>query len=233
MEKRKKRILKLIVIASLAFAGGYVNMISLLSHFKYSISHLTGNISRLAETLSLKDYNEFFVYGALILSFFLGAIASGIILGDDEFKFKKKYGQVLMFMSILLYISVKLLQKDYELGLHMAGFVCGIQNGLIFKFEGALVRTTHLTGTVTDLGVMIGNLLKRNFVEKWTIILNLILIFSFFLGGVLGTVNFQYRGIKSLNLAGLIYLTMGIMYYLYSSKEDINISSSETVKDNL
>lgn len=213
MEKRKKRILKLFVVSTLATVGGYINMVALLSQFEYSISHLTGNVTRLAQNLSLGNYGDFYIFLSLILAFLVGGIISGYFVGYDEFRFRKKYGQVLIIMSFLLVIATNLLIKEKKIGLYLASFVCGMQNGLIFKFEGALVRTTHLTGTITDFGVMCGNYLRDKTGDKWKFLLNLLLIFSFILGGVLGVEVFRLLKIRSLNLASIIYFIMGSIYY--------------------
>ncbi len=221
MEKRKKRILKLIVVSTLATVGGYINMVALLSQFEYSISHLTGNISRLAQSLSQGDYYSFYIFLSIVMAFFLGSMVSGLIIGFDEFKFRRKYGQVLIGMSILLIFATLLLTKEMKLGLYLASFICGMQNGLIFRFEGALVRTTHLTGTVTDLGVMCGSFIKNKEGHKWKILLNLLLIISFIFGGVVGVEVFNLYKIRSFYLASLVYFVMGNIYY-FTKLYDLN-----------
>ena len=59
MEKRKRKIIQLIIIFLLAFIGGYINVFSLLTSYNYSISHATGNSSKLAEAYFLRDFQKF------------------------------------------------------------------------------------------------------------------------------------------------------------------------------
>ncbi|MDZ7631637.1 MAG: YoaK family protein [Gemmatimonadaceae bacterium] len=83
-------------------------------------------------------------------------------------------------------------------------FTMGVQNAVITKISGAEVRTTHVTGIVTDIGIELGLLLyinrresapyprvKANRARLRTL---LILLVAFFVGGVLGALGFQRVG---------------------------------------
>lgn len=53
--------------------------------------------------------------------------------------------------------------------LYPLAVACGMQNGMVTTWSGAVVRTTHFTGTITDTGLVIGHWLryKLNLKEEW------------------------------------------------------------------
>lgn len=214
MEKRKRKIIQLIIIFLLAFIGGYINVFSLLTSYNYSISHATGNSSKLAEAYFLKDFQKFKEYSSLLLSFLLGSITSGYVIGNSDFKFRRKYGYMLIYNSSLLFLAQSLIELNIYFGILLLSYICGVQNSLIIKFNGALVRTTHLTGTITDLGVNIGNFFRTKYLDKWRFLLNNILIFGFIFGGFVSIDAFHLFKVESLKLAGYIYFSIGFIYNL-------------------
>lgn len=76
-------------------------------------------------------------------------------------------------------------------------FVMGLQNAVITKISGAVIRTTHVTGIATDLGRWLFCNLARNkdFVprSKRGVMLGTLLV-SFFVGGLAGAIGFQTLG---------------------------------------
>ena len=72
-------------------------------------------------------------------------------------------------------------------------FLMGLQNALITKASTAVVRTTHITGMSTDIGIELGRLIigsdrtgQAASVTKVTLLA--VVTMSFFLGGVIGAV---------------------------------------------
>ena len=81
----------------------------------------------------------------------------------------------------------------------------GIQNAIITKISNASIRTTHVTGTVTDIGIEMGKMLywngsavdtENNFVKsnRAKLYLLVALLMMFFIGGVLGAFGFKKLG---------------------------------------
>jgi uncharacterized membrane protein YoaK (UPF0700 family) len=81
-------------------------------------------------------------------------------------------------------------------------FIMGLQNAVITKISNAEVRTTHVTGLVTDLGIELGKLVYVNRLTREKLVLGnrrklrilLKLLFSFFIGGLLGAIGFKTIG---------------------------------------
>jgi uncharacterized membrane protein YoaK (UPF0700 family) len=77
-----------------------------------------------------------------------------------------------------------------------------LQNAVITKISNAEVRTTHVTGLVTDLGIDLGKLLYVNRLTREKMVLgnrkklriHAKLLLSFFVGGLLGAIGFKTIG---------------------------------------
>jgi uncharacterized membrane protein YoaK (UPF0700 family) len=94
-------------------------------------------------------------------------------------------------------------------------FIMGLQNALITKLSKAVIRTTHVTGIITDIGIELGKLFYWNrkcsddngrvmadLQRLW--VLSLLLMY-FFIGGVTGALGFNYLGyISTVPLAVLL-----------------------------
>ena len=94
-------------------------------------------------------------------------------------------------------------------------FMMGLQNAVITKISGAVVRTTHLTGVITDLGIEVGRLLYWNrstrplesdvVADRQKLIMLATLLASFMVGGVLGALGFKHVGyLATLPLAAIL-----------------------------
>ena len=95
-------------------------------------------------------------------------------------------------------------------------FVMGAQNSLVTKISQATVRTTHLTGLFTDLGIELSQLFfykKPEKIEKLktSIYLRLSIIGFFFIGCIFGGFIYNYLEIKTL-LVGTFFLLIALMF---------------------
>jgi uncharacterized membrane protein YoaK (UPF0700 family) len=94
-------------------------------------------------------------------------------------------------------------------------FIMGLQNAVITKISKAEIRTTHITGLVTDLGIELGKLLYLNRSQPGSPVranrqrlrVQLSLVLGFFLGGLMGALGFKHWGyITTVPLAALLWL---------------------------
>ena len=77
-------------------------------------------------------------------------------------------------------------------GVLVFAFVMGLQNGMVVSFKGIVVRMTHMSGNITDLGVFIGYKLRKNNNEKLiTGLIPFVAIISFVIGGILGILLYK------------------------------------------
>ncbi len=149
------------VAGYLAFVGGYVNSCGFVLIGTFT-SHVTGNVGRLTNDAATGQYGAAVSALSLVLSFFAGAFCASVIIESQFLGGPKSRAYALALgMEALLLLLFTLLSsatsaahprvKDAE-----ATLLClamGLQNALVSRLSGAVVRTTHLTGVVTDLGI--------------------------------------------------------------------------------
>lgn len=200
-------------VSSLAFLGGAMNTFAILE-FSITASHITGSLSRISAGIVSNNGLQFEVVFVLIISFFLGAVTSGMIIGSGRaFELKKRYGDTFIFIGIsLLFLDYFIINKMYFVGI--LAYVLGVQNGLFISYKGMVTRTTHMTGTVTDLGVVIGNYLRGNREMSWKIKYYSITLTSFIVGGLMTGIGFKFLGRNILNLISILYIISGVYYFV-------------------
>ncbi|MES3040201.1 MAG: YoaK family protein [Pseudomonadota bacterium] len=198
----------------LAFVAGMINVVGFLSISQQAVTHLTGTTSLLAIALIEHDTHHMVLLGAILLAFFLGSLISGLIIRDKVLRLGRRYGAVLMLESVILILATVLLQRHHMAGLWLAAAACGLQNGMATTYSKAVVRTTHLSGMFTDLGIFLGQALRGVAVESRRLILCLTVISAFFCGGLAGALGFRQLGYDTLLIPALLTGLMGMSYFL-------------------
>ena len=194
----------------LAFNAGFINSTGLMGFDHKTISHLTGTVTLSA--IALSKYEGIFETGTLVGSFFAGATLSGVIIGGMTLKFGRRYGVALIFEGVLLFLAWNLFKNHSHAGEFLAAMACGLQNALVTTLSGAVIRTTHLTGVVTDLGNIFGNFLcGRNIDNKHPFLL-FMLLFSFFTGALAGAISFVTYELDNILFSSLFTLLLGSVY---------------------
>lgn len=175
---------------TLAVMGGCINAVGLLCAQSHAISHLSGTITSLGIEAAEHHYALARHAVLIVVFFFLGSVLSGVIIRQSALKAGRRYGVTLIGESILLFAAAYLLRHGSEGGLYMAGMACGLQNGMATSYSGAVIRTTHVTGIITDLGIAIG-LTARGLKADWRRMrLYLVLLAGFLSGAALGALGF-------------------------------------------
>jgi uncharacterized membrane protein YoaK (UPF0700 family) len=143
----------------LAFVGGFVNSTGFVLIGTFT-SHVTGNVGRLANDLAYRHYDGAALVLPMIVAFFTGAFVASMAIESDFFgRTANAYGVALLAEAALLVLFTAISRiltpyphvQDAEAPLLCAAM--GMQNSLVTRLSGAVVRTTHLTGVVTDLGI--------------------------------------------------------------------------------
>ncbi len=222
----------------LSFVAGIVNITGVLS-VKILTTNVTGHFAYFAEELVNKNYTSAFAFLLFILFFLLGAFISNLLI---EIISRVKPGrshlypmiiEVLILVLVAIFGTGSILSNaDGQLIACALLFAMGIQNSLVTKVSQSVVRTTHLTGLFTDLGIELSQLF---FYRKTTefkklgksIYLKLAIISFFFSGCVAGGFLFHFLELKTL-LVGVACLVMALLYDnlllgFYSFKRKIRI----------
>lgn len=175
----------------LAFIAGMVNVVGLLGFEHQAITHLTGNTSLLAAALARGDLLAIGHFVAILGAFVVGTIASGFLIQDSTLQLGRRYGVALLLESLLLFAAIPLLAARNPYGMYAAACACGLQNAMISAYSGAVVRTTHLSGMFTDLGIALGHALRGMPVDGRRLRLCAVVISGFLCGGIAGAWGFS------------------------------------------
>jgi uncharacterized membrane protein YoaK (UPF0700 family) len=224
---------------SMAFQGGVLNIGGFMACHRF-VSHVTGFSTFFGVEVSTNPDNAFHSVGMLVvpLFFLLGAMLSGQLV-DIRLKMHKKpryyftFGVIFCLTLVVFFGGITgnfgkfgeplALKRDYLL-LILLCLICGIQNGTVTTVSRAVVRTTHLTGVTTDLGIGIIRFLNRKQLDhdseemqnnNRANLMRVGIIFFFGLGSVAGGFAFRYFGYSGFILpvvtSGTLFLTM--MYF--------------------
>eukprot|EP00429_Kryptoperidinium_foliaceum_P130211 CAMPEP_0176270112 /NCGR_PEP_ID=MMETSP0121_2-20121125/44534_1 /TAXON_ID=160619 /ORGANISM="Kryptoperidinium foliaceum, Strain CCMP 1326" /LENGTH=386 /DNA_ID=CAMNT_0017610251 /DNA_START=105 /DNA_END=1265 /DNA_ORIENTATION=+ len=151
---------------SLAACAGAVNAVAFRS-FGHYVSHATGATTSIALGIEgIADgrhgWDEPGDAIKLLLAFLLGALACGLLIDRNHVHFGESalYGAALVVNAFLLFCSVILFEasRGAVAAASFAACACGLQNAMCTSHLGAVVRTTHVTGTLTDIGSTLGRL---------------------------------------------------------------------------
>lgn len=203
----------------LAFIAGCINVIGLLGFEHQSVSHLSGTATLLGTNMIDGSVSTVLHLGAVLFAFFVGAAISGLLLHGSSLKLGRHYDTALMIESLFIFIALYLLSQGSPYGHFIASAACGIQNALATTYSGAIVRTTHLTGMFTDLGIMVGSALRGETFDKRKGILFLLIIFGFILGGTFGTYLFDLYHFNALIFPASFCLLLAMAYRIYYKKQ--------------
>ena len=215
----------------LAFNAGAVNAGGFLLISMYT-SHMTGFASMLADNLVLGNMK--LVLGALgaLLAFTAGAAFTAVLVNWSRHHWlRSEYALPLLVEAALLLVfgllgATMTRQTPFAvpLALLVLAFTMGLQNALVSKISSSQIRTTHMTGVITDLGIELGKLLYWNRsasplqshvrANRAKMRLLCMLLGMFILGGLVGALGFKYVGfIWVLPLAiGLMALSLPPLY---------------------
>ncbi|OYU45247.1 MAG: hypothetical protein CFE44_08515 [Burkholderiales bacterium PBB4] len=203
--------------ALLAFNAGAINAGGFLVVGMYT-SHMTGFASMLADHLVLGNMR--LVLGALgaMLAFVMGAAATALLVNwARQHRLRSEYALPLLLEALLMLVFGLLgatLGRETPFAVPMTvlvlAFTMGLQNALVTKISAAQIRTTHMTGVITDLGIELGKLLYWNRgsqgapdaqrseplvrANRFKMRLYATLLLSFVGGGVVGAMGFKYVG---------------------------------------
>jgi uncharacterized membrane protein YoaK (UPF0700 family) len=210
---------------SLAFVAGAANAGGFLAVGQYT-SHMSGIVSSLADNAVLGEAGLFVSGLSSLLSFLMGAAVSAILINwGRRRRLRSIYATPLAIEAVLL-LCFGLLGSNLEhhrmLFLHvtvsMLCFVMGLQNAMITKISRAEIRTTHVTGLVTDVGIELGKMFYWNArpvagegavqADRQKLALLGSLLLSFIAGGLAGALGFKHLGFISTVPLAVVLLTL-------------------------
>ncbi len=197
----------------LALVAGALNAGGFLLIGQYT-GHMTGIVSSLADNLILANIAPLPLLAVGFTAFVTGAAAcSALVSWARTHAIPHQYALPMLLEGLLILtftlLQTRLASPSVSLGMGLLCFIMGLQNATITKASGARIRTTHVTGITTDLGIELGKLLTRS-TDYPKLALLTGLLTSFFVGGLLGAYGFlQFGAIFALPF-GLLLLALSI-----------------------
>jgi uncharacterized membrane protein YoaK (UPF0700 family) len=203
-----------------------------LGAFGFFPSHMTGNTSQLSSEVSSTDLNDILFFGTLILSFVAGAIMARIIvLWGIIHNIRLVFCQILLVEGLLLTgvscyeMYFHALTTNREIIIFLCGLM-GIHNSTSTQLSGGRVRSTHITGTLTDAGISLASvlvaMLRRDYskdtaAQKSQLKTHLTTIFSFITGGIAGLLLFRWIGFNAMLALGVMLVVVAAFSIISTS----------------
>lgn len=224
----------------LSFTAGFVNVSGFIA-FDVLTTNVTGHVAFFARSLSFSDYEGAFYFLAWMILFLLGSFFSSLLIEWMNAKSPQFSHSIpiLIESSLLVFVGFysSLFYEHTEHQIRLLGgsllFAMGFQNAMVTKISGSVVRTTHLTGMTTDLGIELATLLRnargtnRRDVKR-KILLQLAIIFFFFAGGIVGGYVFQKVLFFAFHIpAGILMITLLIDMLQRSRRFGLRRKSNE------
>lgn len=212
----------------LSFVAGATNAGGYLAVRQYT-SHMTGIVSAMSDDLVLGNLDLALAGLGGLLSFLLGAASSAVMINyARRRRLYSEYALPLLVEAVLL-IGFGLLgaRLSQVAGLFVPAtvmllcFIMGLQNAVVSKLSRSEIRTTHVTGMVTDIGIELGKLFYWNRpsdpglvdvrADRSRLKTLIVLVVSFFIGGVIGALGFKHAGyVSTVPLALLLVALAGV-----------------------
>lgn len=170
----------------LAMLAGYVNAVTIAGALHVPSTHMSGTTTRLSiDLVTATGPSTVARDVALLCAFVIGAALSGAVLDSTQLRVGRRYGVLLVLESLLLTAALLTFSSSWY-HLPLIALAAGLQNALATQYSRATVRTTHITGILTDLGIALGKWLARRGVTSWRVILYATIFVGFFAGGAAG-----------------------------------------------
>jgi uncharacterized membrane protein YoaK (UPF0700 family) len=207
---------------TLAFVAGAANAGGYLAVSQYT-SHMTGILSSLSDNLALNRLDLVAAGFAAWLSFVVGAATSAVLINWARRRgLFSLYAMPLMLEAGLMLAfgflgaNLKLIGFTVPATVILLCYMMGLQNAIITKVSNAEIRTTHMTGNTTDLGIELGKLFYWNrsggppekvLANREKMRIHAEFIGLFVLGGLAGALGFKHAGFRAcIPLAVLLFV---------------------------
>lgn len=208
----------LILAGLLSSIAGALNAVGFILAGSFT-ANMTGNISAFADHLATGAMTMAFSFLGLVVAFISGAgMAALAIQAGERWQIRSVYALVIAAEAIILLLTGAALAmvpgaKHETFLVIMLSFVMGLQNAVTTKISRARVRTTHVSGMATDVGIelaalMGGQKLRQEAIPKLR--LHSLTLACFALGGFCGALLFQILGIWIFTVAATFLLLIAV-----------------------
>lgn len=201
-----------------------------LGLFLIGITHLTGITTNAGiHTVDGTRPGEFYL---LILSFFCGSLIGGLILGKTRKKFRGRQAAVFLVEAAVLFIAYGWTREGGGFrGAYLVALAAGLQNTVTSNMSAVVLRTTHVTGAIVDIGMTIGQMISMGSLQyAWKLKLLVPAYVSFWLGTISGGQAFARIGVDGLLVAACAIGAIGVACCLWALAVERNMPPDEELE---
>jgi uncharacterized membrane protein YoaK (UPF0700 family) len=208
------------IASLLSFVAGVVNVAGFLAVQRLT-TNVTGHFAFFVDEVFKLNFWEGFVYFLFIFFFFAGSFVSNLLIEmtsrkDDRYIYAVPASVECFVLFCIGLWGQDLIIKSPNIIAFSLLFAMGLQNSLVTTISSARVRTTHLTGLFTDLGIELSQLFfykEKGQKDKLisSIKLRLTIISFFFIGGIVGGILYTYINLYTVIFAAAI-LVLALIY---------------------
>jgi uncharacterized membrane protein YoaK (UPF0700 family) len=218
--KHRTLVHNLKLASLLSFVAGIVNVTGLFALQRLT-TNVTGHFAYFADEMSKKNFTYAWVYLLYILAFLFGSFFSNALVEIISKKNVRFVNIIPVSIEIFILMFIAFLgPHTVETNVNVIAcsllFAMGLQNALVTNISNSVVRTTHLTGLFTDLGIELSQLFFFKKLEQQkrlqsSVKLRLTIICFFFLGCIIGGLLYSRYAMLTL-LLGAAILLAGLVY---------------------
>lgn len=208
------------IASLLSFVAGIVNVAGFFAVQRLT-TNVTGHFAFFVDEIFKLNFWQGFIYFLYIFFFFLGSFISNLLIEIISRKSDHYIYVVPTSIECLILLVIGLGEQDLIIKspntiAFSLLFAMGLQNSLVTSISSASVRTTHLTGLFTDLGIELSQLFFYKTKEQKhkllsSIKLRLTIISFFFIGGIIGGILYSKVRLHALLFAATA-LIIGLIY---------------------
>lgn len=207
----------IIWILLLTLTAGYTNILSIHA-IAIPSAHMTGNLSNLSYNVFHGNMIKAGFILLFLFLFFLGGIASGYFFVHRKIEEEISYGTLFIVIGIII-IALEMIINVPRIIAGITAFTLGVQNGLNIVYNNMPIRTTHMTGYITDAGKLIGNFIHGKNVDFKKLRYLLLAIAAYSVGGFFAIYISLWRIQHYFYEVGIIYILLGIYYIVLIHKK--------------
>ncbi len=196
----------------LAFAAGLMNVVGLLAFGREAVTHLTGTTTLFAGHVAYGRWPAALHLAAIFAAFFAGTVASGWLIRDQHLRLGRRYTLALLAEAVLILAAMAAFLEGMPAAYYLLAAAVGLQNAMASTYSGAVVRTSHVTGMVTDLGIYLGHALLGLPVQRKRVAVSLLVIGGFLAGGLCGGLGLRVVGTWILVLPALVATALAVAH---------------------
>ncbi len=222
------RLVPIVAVASLSsLMSGFINGVYLIQAQTF-VSSVNGLLSLVArDYVALGNYVRGSLLLAQIATFFVGCVLAGLFY-DQPLRHRARYALGFMAVSCVIFLGTGLFavgSNDARIAsLFVVALACGFQNGMCSFFSKGVLRTTHQTGAVTDLGLLMGQWLQIKWrgseeggkrPDYWKIKVILPVAATYFAGGFCGVAAIAYGSYLWMLLPSGLLFVVSLAYVVW------------------